>query len=520
MRLVLLALVLAPSAAFAQFEVSSIADPIRPDRAPLALTEEVPAIFHLGMGDPASIFVNPARAARAEHRFLYGTIRPSDAFAEPTSLAGLFGTRERRWLVTAETSVFTREDTDEETQHQSYSDFGGPITEVDNTRTFASSNTASSTRARVLLVGRTDFGGYAFGLYGGYRTQRDEVTLSDRFALESANQSGDRAFSETQMQTRNDQRLNDRDDVGIGAEMAFAGRTWDLAAAISYQRRNADAALDDRSENDQRRAETITGGDRIVQTFQASNDNAQFINGSPAAVAFEVIGALRAGASRDDYLFGSVSGTFGSGSADYGLDFATVSSSRYEVNGAVISETMQSNAFADRDEADLSTSATRASLGYVYARKPDRRGWNTGQGMTILAAINPSGGFERTEAVVTEGGTFVARRETDLTTLALELPLFVRFGVTERLDAFGGGTYTYTYAHAETVTQPLFSDTAPQDGPTVEITREQTTDTFASGSRLYAGAVFTFRSGLTAQASLRGNLAEVARWTVSLGYRF
>ncbi len=506
---------LLPLPALAQFDVSSVTDPIRPDRAPLAEAEEVPAVLRLGLAGPSPLFVNPARAARAPDRFVYGTIR-QPGIAAPVSFTGLFGTRDRRWLVTAENQVLTREDTESQTEARTFHDPLENLTgELENARTFERSNTFASTRARVLLIGRTDFGGYAFGLFGGYRTNNNEITLEDQFSSELIHRDSSETLTVTQRQVRSDRQVSDRDDVGIGVEVAFAGRTWDLAGSVSYQRRNAEASLSSVFESD-RDSDRAIPGEREVARTRDMRSTERAIDGTPSAIDFEVVAALRAGVSRDDYLFGSVSGTFGQGTADYGLTFSEERFFVREINGEVIFEDTQSNAIDDAGEVELSTQATRASLGYVYARTPGRkrRGW-TGRdvtGMTILAGINPRGGFERTEAAVAESedGLLTSRRESEETTLALELPLYVRFGVTERLDAFGGGTYAYGYTHLETVTQPLLREDSIPEGQRVEITRERTTDTFASESRLYAGAIFTFRSGFTAQASFRGNLADTA----------
>lgn len=525
-RFLLLALAAAPTAALAQFGVSSIDDPIRPDRAPLAIADEVPAIFFLGMGGPTATFVNPARAAHAEHRFVYGTIRPQNAPAEPVSLAGLFGTRNRRWLVTAENRVFTRENSDTQTQTQTSRD---PVedrtTESESSRSIDQSNTSASTRARVLLVSHTDFGGVAFGLFGGYRTASDRDETSDHSDFDALTITPDGTFTQSDRRRRVQRQHTDRDDIGVGAEVALAGRRWDLAAAVSYQRRAAEASV--LSDDDDRRTTASTAPD--LEEAVRSRDlrlTEQALDGTPSAVDFDVVAALHVGDGRGDYLYGSVTGTYGDGAADYAFVFSEERSRVREINGEVLEESFEATAAEDAGEVALGTQTTRASLGYVYARTPGRkrRGW-TGRsgsehGMTILAAVNPQGGFARTESAVVENNLLVTRRETEQTTLAVEFPLYVRFNVTERLEAFGGGTYTYAYTRTETAEEPLLPADAVPEGTTIRLIENRTTGLVTTDARLYAGAVFTFRSGFTAQASLRGNLAEVSGWTVSMGYHF
>lgn len=513
LRWLALTLLLLPVAASAQFfEVSSLTDPIRPDRSPLALTEEVPAIFHLGLDSPASVFANPARAARAKHRFVYGTIRPNFSADQPVSFAALFGSRERRWLITVENGIQSAESGAMQRTDvmRNDPDFTEMRTDL---RTFESDRVFSNTRARALLVGRTDFGGYAFGLYGGYRNVTDRrLTVSDS-DIRTTEQRFSSDIESTRSEMSEDLRLNERDGFGIGAELALAGRTWDLATAVSYQRRTAETEFSNNVLRTSRSEERFDDGALFTNFDQLQNNSQSRADATPTAVDVELIGALRAGRKRDDYLFGAVTGTFGSGTADAVLSLEQERIRRTDSNGTVSGDTTTMS-LQGRDDVDLSTRATQVSLGYVYAMK--RRG------LTVLAAINPTGGFTHTERVNVDGfgsTLSLSRQEDDVTTLALTLPLYVRFDVTRRLGAFGGGAYTYTYARTESDFRPI--SVAPSgDTHVVEQASERTSDVVSSSSALYAGAVMTFRSGLTAQAAFRGNLAEINGWTVSLGYRF
>ena len=508
-RRLALGLLLLPVPALAQFEVSSIADPIRPERAPLAITEEVPAIFWLGLDSPASVFVNPARAARSKDRFAYGTIRPDFSTEAPVSFAGLFGRGDRRWLVTAENGVSTvnRDETQTSVDRQDDPNFSLLQT---SERTSENETVATSTRARAVFVSRTDFGGIAFGLYGGYRS------AGLRFAFDDEREQTVEQTTPVREDRNRDQNQSlqraDADAFGVGAELAFAGRTWDLAAAVSYQQLAADAEQTaSRFNLNETEGVDFDGTpferlDRYEETSRAAAE------GTPRAVDVELVGALRTGRKRDDYLFGSVAGTFGSGTADAASSFESERFSR-TLNGGVETETLDQTSEARDAEADLETRATHVSVGYVYAQRH--------RGLTILAAINPLGGFRHTESLALDGSARagLTRRDRDETVLALTLPLYVRFDVTKRLDAFGGGAYTYAYSRLDTESRLVPLDTVPADG-TEERTTEQTTEIFSSSGLLYAGAVFSFRSGLRAQASLNGTLSEITRWTVSLGYHF
>ncbi|MEM1042595.1 MAG: hypothetical protein AAGI91_08200 [Bacteroidota bacterium] len=511
-RWLTLALLL-PASAFAQSEVSSVSDPIRPNRAPLALTEEVPAIFHLGLGDPAALFVNPARAARARQRFVYGTLRADGSPEYPVSFAGLFGSRDRRWLIAVENGVAL--DGNERTQTTTFEMLDSDLTREEVTQfSNEAESVLTSTRARLLFVSRTDFGGVAFGLFGGYRhtsselveTRDVERTLRQTTSFSEVT---DVRFDEERL--RRDFRL---DGYGVGAEVAFAGRTWDLAASVSYQGRADDLVSDVTDNRDETTEEDFEDGRRVVFISRTNVENRTSVEGSPSAVDFELVGALRTGRDQEDYLFGTVAGTFGSGSVEADFRSATSFFTRRDEDG-VITETMNGTEVGGGEETDLATRATEVSLGYVFARK--RRG------VTVLAAVNPVGTFAHTEAVAISGfspSPLPSRQETDATTLALHLPLFVRFNVSKRLEAFGGGTYAYAYNRTETESSPIPLGDEPDLSNIFEETLERTTEQFSSDGRLYAGAVMTFRSGLTAQAVFRGDLAEIDRWTVSLGYRF
>ncbi len=419
------------------------------------------------MDSPASVFANPARAARAKHRFIYGTLRPNVSPEQPVSFAALFGSRERRWLFTVENGVRRQESTSIQTRL--LTNPSAPDMVLDEQRS-ERELVATQTRARATLISRTDFGGVAFGLFGGYRNAT-RFDLSEFVSMQTG--SGETSTTTRLIETS-------QDEVAVGAEVALAGRTWDLAASVSYQGRIADAERDF----------TDSFGD-------IENINSVDLEGSPAAVDVEVLGTVRMGRRRADYLFGSVDATFGGGSIE----------SRLDLQQDMLDLTSET-------EADLSGQATRVSLGYVYAHEH--------RGLTVLAALNPSGSFARTESLregLSTPTPSVAREETDVTTLALTLPLYVRFSVTKRLDAFGGGAYTYGYEHTESTLRSIPTTTLPE-APVVEQETERTSDALSSSSTLYAGAVMTFRSGLTAQAAFRGDLAALNRWTVSLGYRF
>ena len=507
-RLALFVALFFPLTASAQFGVPPDDAPIRPDRAPLAITAEVPAIFHIGLGGDAAVFVNPARAARAKHRFAYATIRPAFSADAPVAFAGLFGEGERKWLVAVENGVLSDERSERQQERQVEQVEGGTVVVEDDLisdRTYA----VTSTRARALLIGRTDFGGYAFGLYGGYRSATNEDFRATNFFQDT-----DRTFPYPFTQTRRFQdereRVYDLDGFGIGVETALAGRTWDLAGAVSYQRVRGDFVLA------YLRTETTAGeqlfedGTRRVRNDERFSRIDSRRDAEGTAVDAELLATLRVGERRDDYLFAALSGAFGSGTEDYAVAFADRAASVIRDDGLVVSESSQDQASDDAGTLDLTGRAVRASLGYVYARRT--------RDMTILAGLNPSATFgHREEAVVpvSAAGPGVSRQETDETQLALALPLYVRFGVTKRLDAFGGGVYAYTYTHVESTTRPVLPD-----DPAYVLMRDSTSDRFVSSGRLYGGAVFTFRSGFTAQASVRGDLANVAGWIVSMGYRF
>lgn len=500
--LAVLTLALCPLSALAQFGVSSIADPIRPARAPLAHADEVPEVLHLGLGGPTAALVNPARAARLRHRFAYGTIRTRNDLAEPVSVTVLGGTRDRRWLIVADNALFTRNTDATLSETRTTTGPGGTVTS-ESEQTSEMSRTASLTRVRLLQVGRTDFGGFAIGLYGGYRgtdsnVSRTSAAFDEDPVLPST--SNRRQRSEDLQQLR-------RDDFAVGAEAAFAGETWDLAAAASYQRRTAEARLSMSSFLEQ---DFVEPDQTIFEQREAMTTQA--IDGAPEAVDVEVIGALRAGQRRDDYLFAAVRGTFGGGTADYGSLLESERLFVRTVDGEVVEQDESSDLVDDFGAIDLNARDVRVSVGYVYAQR--------GRRLTVLAGLNPVARFGRVERAAAEGPLFTVLEETDeRTELALQLPLYARFDVTERLEAFGGGVVTYTYERMEMTQQPRFSGDVSGQFELVQ-TRAQTTDTVSSDGRFYAGALFTFDSGLTAQAAMRGDLANIDRWTVSLGYRF
>ncbi len=228
---------------------------------------------------------------------------------------------------------------------------------------------------------------------------------------------------------------------------------------------------------------------------------------------FELLGTIQGGLSRGDYLFGLVTGTFASGAAD----IRTESSGEQTIQTQSGGETsVDVSTFEDASDfgRDLDTWGGRLSLGYVYSYK--RRG------LTVLAGVNPNVQFLNADYLDSSifapfAGTLT---EYDDLTINLDLPLHVEAPVSRRFALFGGGQYRYTFASSDVERRPFSDEEVTTVPETIEELRRRSTDSVFSSARLYAGALLSLRSGLTAQAAFRGDLAAYSGWTVSIGYRF
>lgn len=482
--------------------------PVQPDRTPLAEAQEVPFAFLLGLDGATPLFVNPARAARAKHRFVYGTVDPEQGNG-PVSLSALVGSRDNRWLITAENLALTSD-------RENTSTFSDRVTQPNFFRTEERSERRTSTaldngtRGRVLLVGRTDFGGYAFGLFGGYRQFGTET---DRQSERSVREERDAIPSTSLNESTVTSRLEDRLEVfGVGAEVALAGRTWDVAASVSYQGGSDWDVFVESSDQTNRLTDESGSGFERVTTQERERENR--IEASPQGVGFDALGTLRVGDHRDDYLFASAAGVFESGTGTYSQDFFLRRVERITQNG-VTTEDRFLDEFDDGGDSDLSTRVLDFTLGYVYAHK--------GRRARVLAGLLPTASLNRVEAIDTGSVEFEPQADLltfDRTALGVELPLHVHVPLKRSLALFGGGVYAYDYLRTEQTVEPL---SPPSDLPE-DFEQERmlsvTNTTFQSRNRLYGGATLALRSGLTAQAAFRGDLANFERWTVSLGYRF
>ncbi|MEP0548267.1 MAG: hypothetical protein ABJF88_15125 [Rhodothermales bacterium] len=516
--LALLAVLALPTVATAQFSATARLDPIRPDRTPLAAAAEVPDVFLLGLDGTTPLFVNPARAARADDRFVYGTVGDIESqfgSGVPISFDALFGTRDRRWLVSIDNAIASTSSTNEAAFTRITEPDGGTTVTNDQDRLQQLDADRVATRARVVLVGRTDFGGYAVGLFGGYRTNRTERLTDD-----TRRNVTDQTFGPTRRVQSSRQLFESlldegTDEYGIGIEAAFAGKRWDLAASLSYQGRTTSITLVNSNRSEQEFVE-MSGGEIVSSNLsRIEQDNEREADASPSGVDFEILGTIRSGLSRGDYLFGLVTGTFASGSADLRTEDFSEQTIQTQSGGETSVDviTFEDDAAFDRD---LGTWAGRLSLGYVYAHK--RRG------LTVLAGVNPhvtflSADFLDASLFTPFVGTFT---EVDDRTISLDLPLHVEAPVSRRLALFGGGLYRYTFASFDVAQRPIRGeDEPPIPFPVViEESQRRETDTVFTNARLYAGALLTLRSGLTAQAAFRGDLAAYSGWTVSIGYRF
>jgi hypothetical protein len=503
------ALLVAATPALAQFNVNAQFDPFRPDRAPLAASAEVPTIFLLGLDGVTPLFVNPARAARTDHRFVFGTVQGATfSPGAPVSLEGLFGSRDRRWLVSFENSVADSDASDvAEMTTVDVVDSGTTITRVQE-RLSDDANANVTTRARMLLVERTDFGGYAVGLFGGFRTAT-RLNLQDDDFLQTLDRT-----DPPSLQIRRSAGMDDReirlDDFGVGLEAAFAGKGWDLAANASYQRRQFDGQNQYELETVNERTDTFPDGSTFTTFDRRFAESVATLDAAPSGVDVNVLGTIRSGLSHHDYFFGSATATVATGTATFALRTSEEISMLTNGEG-----TTTSSASEGTGEADLGTDDVKVSLGYVHVQK--RRG------LTVLAAVNPSAEFQRTDfvGVRTTGVLSATRSETEQVSLALDLPLHFEAAVSRRLAVFGGGVYRYAYTQSDDQTRPAPID-LEEEGPGNEEaeSRTRSSDTFSSDTRLYGGALLRLRSGLTAQAAFRGDLAQFSGWTVSLGYRF
>ncbi len=498
-----LLLALAPLTASAQFLTAP--EPIRPDRSPLAMTAEVPEVFHLFAGHEAPVFVNPARGARHDP-FVYATVR--DAFSlGPLSAAALLGEGRTRWLVQAEHFLFNAASasTDEIVQSPDPDVFSRRLSTRDR------DDDLWTTRGRAALVRKTDFGGYSVGVFGGYRReQREELFAAERELRQTSNfGSGQETFTETFADE--DRSLDRLDSYAVGAEVGLAGRRWDLVLAASYQSaagENTRASLDD--------DETLlvrTGSFPFRRLTERTSTGKGRLDGGLGGVDVEAVGAVRAG--RAGRLWGRLGGTFSGGEGDVE---ATASSRFFER----VTQSSETSTFEERDssggaaESDLGSAEYEAALAYVHAYEAR---W-----LRVLAALVPSFSYATRDGVGTvlsgEGDTEARAVSEETLAAGVALPLHFRGQMTRRLELFGGGAFGYQYGRFEQREDPLLLGGDAPDLPGG--VREAGTESSSLSTRAsyYIGAVYEASGDLVLQAAFFGDFAAFGSWTISAGYRF
>ena len=480
--------------------------PVQPNRTPLAESAEVPFALLLGLDGATPLFVNPARAARSKNRFVYGTVHPVGA-PNAVSFAALLGTRRSRWLVVAENVIYTQDYTSSDLTNQEF-DRGDIISLRNVDRTNRRTIQNLGTRGRLLRVGRTDFGGYAFGLFAGYgRESLVYESDAEYISRDLRTEPNSNVFEVEEQNFTEDETTGIA--YGLGAEFALAGQKWDLAAAASYQGsevlRTAEHSFLNVSESET----TVSPTEIYTRLTEREMASEARTDASPQGFGLDLVGTLQAGASRDDYLFTAASGAMLSGTGTYLLDYFERQFSRVDDNGSVTEDVVVDEREA-AGEDDVTMRVLRLSLGYIYARK--------GRGAQVLAGVVPTAGFARVESL-DASQIDVRRIYTDVTVLGLQLPLHVHLPVKRSLALFGGGVYSYEHFEVEQAAESIPLDDAG-DLIVIDQQRVDNTTTFVSGGRLYGGAILSLRSGLTAQAAFRGDLANFEQWTVSLGYRF
>ena len=560
MRLLSLA-VLALTAAPALAQTAApLIDPITPNRAPLAATAEMAPGFELFVGDAASqALFNPARLGLATGRrsrgqrggdaparnFIYGTVRPSSylstgvrglvdvpfpngpIFVDPfpqrgavytvvnpsaVSVAAAVGNDALRWVVMAEHRASATYTSGDQTGQTSFDNEDQDLlirrsSDEENDREYHEAN------GRVVAVGRAGQTGYSVGVFGGYRLTRQDQTFS---SFEQQQEVQPR-FSSTQQTTRSLGYGSRDESFAVGAEFGVASRGLDLTGAFSFQRR-------------QSRAFTTDGQSRTSESAFEENDGA-ILNrrdvsdmASQGRTGFEANafdGALFAafhlgdGPVRDA-VTAEAFGTVGGGDAEStgGSSFLDQRFSGFD--GDLMLENETRSAFSG-EAADLDAGGYQAggAVGYVHRRQAGR--------VYVVAGARLSGviGQSRDAGLATANIRFPAVLDDaslGFATAGLALPLYAEAPVVGALRLFGTGIFQYRYAALKENYRVRYGVSGGDGTAAVEDTDRQ--HLFESSGRFALGARFRTKGGLAAQAAFQGDLAAVARWTVSLGYHF
>ena len=559
MRLFPLAVLALAAAPVLAQTTAPLIEPITPNRTPLAATAEMAPGFELFVGDAASqALFNPARLGLATDRrsrgkrggdaparnFIYGTVRPSSylstgvrgivdvpfpngpIFVDPfpqrgavytvvdpsaVSVAAAVGNDALRWVVVAEHRASATYTTGDQTGLTSFENESQDVL-IRSSSDGEGDREYHEASGRVVAVGRAGQAGYSVGVFGGYRLARQDQS----FSLFEQRQTVQPSFSSTEQITRA-RSYGGRDEAfGVGAEFGVASRGLDLTGAFSFQRRQSRAFTADAQS---RIGESALELDDGVRNRRDVLDMASQGRTGFEANAFD--GALFAafhlgdGPLRDAVTVEAF-GTVGGGDAQSAGASSFLDQRFSGFDGDLMLDDETRSAF-DGEAADLDASGYRAggAVGYVHRRQAGR--------VYVAAGARLSGaiGQSRDAALGIPSSLSPAVLDdasADFAAAGLALPLYAEAPVVGALRLFGTGVFQYRYAAFKENYRVRYGVSGGGGTAAVEDTDRQ--HLFESNGRFALGARLRTKGGLAAQAAFQGDLAQVARWTVSLGYHF
>jgi hypothetical protein len=500
-RTLLLGLLLLPFSVFAQ-DINSY----QFKRDFLAYEAELPAGFQAFLPDTIQrIQFNPAKAIRLKQGLFSSTYFGSSGGDVDIRFTGYIRSSENKgWYFTY--AGLNRENTSDLERTEGFDRFTplGPTSEVqtDNQVSFRD----DEYEIRLLRVSGNRTKSQAFGLVLAYET----VVNTNLLFTNEFNSNVDELFDMGNLVRRVTRSSNRDIDFDFGAddskwvtglEHYRSTPTMDVVRRLSVEFQNASGEEDLRVEqNDSIIDEDLLNDNTVEQQSNLANIGVGRSNLNAVTFRYTEFRSFSLNEDRSENLFYQLDSFYGSGADDVEL-FTRINS------GPTPSEPII------RITDDLETQLfLQARAGYSIRRSFQSLTYMTGFQLGYAYAERQTEGFD----VITTA-IFQEQNELSQHQLTADLPLFVRFELSDYFAIWGGSSLGYTFDY---ITDKTKEERNSLNGSTINLFQTEQDQSFATLRNNYVGLAYTHYSGFRALLSFRDNFNNAEVWRISVIYPF
>ncbi len=507
---------------------------------PIVNTLSLPFGFKNFIQDSSSqILLIPSKAANFSKNFIYGTYSPfltnefsSDTYQEyPSySLSYLFGKSKSKWLLRFDhQNEYYNSESISKKNNLSFnvnSPLDSSVSKNSNSR--INNDSSFLTRVKLVNIRKRNNGGIAYGVFAfseRIRSKTYSLNYDSSFAIDSlANNVTKSKF----LWNRNEKAIFDKNNFAIGFEFSKSQKDWDFLSSLTYNYLQ--------NKNDQLYESTSS-----IQDTTYNYQNSTIINTEITTMDSESFFNSNSGKSPhilklNTYFQNSVNWIGKNENYYLGFDFSysLVENGFYKSKIDYLeTETNESREFAVVDSIDFDNSfknndkswKTRLKTGYVTSKEI--------KDFYFLSGVNFDFTFSRYKGNPPYTTNFPFSyhsyainnfKKIEDFQFNATIPLYANYTLNKWLSIYGGLNYKFDYLYQKSQIEAI---TGIFDGlfnnpnhsiREIDTTQKETeSDTY---SEFYLGMTLKHESGLISHINFNGNISNISRWNISLGYLF